>query len=247
MLRTIIIDDEIHSRQVLEKLLRDYCPEVKIEGTADSMESGTRLIRESKPDLVFLDIEMPDGSGFDLLGSLGTVDFEVIFVTGYEKYAIKAFKTAALDYLLKPVDINDLEKAVKKAAEKRKVQQSNRNFDVFVQNWRAGGHEQIALACSEGLIFVRIQDILYCKGDGAYTYFHLKSGERITVSKNLGEFEELLGDHGFFRVHKSSLINLNEMKKYVRGEGGYVVMSNGDSVDVSKRRKDDFLAQLSKV
>lgn len=247
MLKTIIIDDEPASRNLLEKMLQDYCPGVIVEATAENVAEGIAAIEKYKPDLVFLDIEMPDKTGFDLLASMDPIDFEVIIITGYEKYAIKAFKTVALDYLLKPIDIVELETAVKKVAEKRNKVQENKNFNVFVQNWKANGHEQIALASNDGFLFVKIKDIVYCKGDGSYTYFYLKTGERITVSKNLGEFDELLGDKGFFRIHKSFLINLNEMKKYIRGEGGYVVMNNGDTVDVSKRKKESFLANLSKI
>lgn len=247
MLKTIIIDDEPASRNLLEKMLQDYCPGVIVEATAENVATGIAAIEKYKPDLVFLDIEMPDKTGFDLLASMDPIDFEVIIITGYEKYAIKAFKTVALDYLLKPLDIIELESAVKRVAEKRNKVQENKNFNVFVQNWKANGHEQIALASSDGFLFVKIKDIVYCKGDGSYTYFYLKTGERITVSKNLGEFDDLLGDKGFFRIHKSFLINLNEMKKYIRGEGGYVVMNNGDTVDVSKRKKESFLANLSKI
>ena len=247
MIKTIIIDDEQNSREALENLVKSYCPDLHVVSSAASVEEGIKVIKSEKPDLVFLDIEMPDKSGFDLLSQLGTIDFEVIITTGYEQYAVKAFKTVALDYLLKPIDINELELAVAKVLEKRKKRKVNKNFDVFIQNWKSGGNEQIALASSEGFIFVKVRDIIYCKGDGAYTYFYIKDMPRLTVSKNLKEFEELLKDQSFFRVHKSYLINLNEMKKYIRGDGGYVVMTNGDNVDVSKRKKESFLSNLSKV
>ncbi len=189
MLKTIIIDDEPASRNLLEKMLQDYCPGVIVEATAENVAEGIAAIEKYKPDLVFLDIEMPDKTGFDLLASMDPIDFEVIIITGYEKYAIKAFKTVALDYLLKPIDVVELETAVKRVAEKRNKVQENKNFNVFVQNWKANGHEQIALASNDGFLFVKIKDIVYCKGDGSYTYFYLKGGERITVSKNLGEFD----------------------------------------------------------
>ena len=247
MIKTIIIDDEQNSREALANLVKSYCPELQVVSTASSVAEGIQAIKKEKPDLVFLDIEMPDKNGFDLLAQLDTIDFEVIITTGYEQYAVKAFKTVALDYLLKPIDINELELAVNKVLEKGKKRKVNKNFDVFIQNWKSGGNEQIALASSEGFVFVKVKDIIYCKGDGAYTYFFIKDMPRVTVSKNLKEFEELLKDQSFFRVHKSYLINLNEMKKYIRGDGGYVVMSNGDNVDVSKRKKESFLSNLSKV
>ena len=247
MIKTIIIDDEQNSREALENLVKSYCPDLQVVSSAASVEEGIKVIKSEKPDLVFLDIEMPDKSGFDLLSQLDSIDFEVIITTGYEQYAVKAFKTVAVDYLLKPIDINELELAVTKVLEKRKKRKVNKNFDVFIQNWKSGGNEQIALASSEGFIFVKVKDIIYCKGDGAYTYFYIKDTPRVTVSKNLKEFEELLKDQSFFRVHKSYLINLNEMKKYIRGDGGYVVLTNGDNVDVSKRKKESFLSNLSKV
>ena len=247
MIKTIIIDDELNSREALQSLVQSYCPDLLVVDSVASVEEGLQAIKKNKPDLVFLDIEMPDKSGFDLLSQLDEIDFEVIITTGYEQYAVQAFKTVALDYLLKPIDINELELAVAKVLEKRKKRKVNKNFDVFIQNWKSGGNEQIALASSEGFVFVKVKDIIYCKGDGAYTYFYIKDNPRITVSKNLKEFEELLKGKSFFRVHKSYLINLNEMKKYVRGDGGYVVMSNGDNVDVSKRKKESFLSNLSKV
>lgn len=247
MLKTIIIDDEQNTREVLSKLLTDYCPEVKVEASLASVEEGIRAIKEIKPDLVFLDIEFPEKSGFDLIEDFPNEDFEVIFISGHEEYALKAFKTEAVDYLLKPFNLEELEGAVAKVFEKKRKAESVRHADVFMQKWHGGQDQQIALSSSDGLLFVKVKDILYCRGDGAYTYFYLKTSDRVTVSKNLKEFEDLLKDHGFFRVHKSYLINLNEMKKYVRGEGGYVVMTNGDSVDVSKRRKEAFLANLARA
>ncbi|MBC7426693.1 MAG: response regulator transcription factor [Bacteroidia bacterium] len=247
MIKAIIIDDEPNSLNALSKMVQNYCPDLQVVATADTVATGIAAITEHKPDLVFLDIELPDKTGFELLASLEPVDFEVIFTTGHEEYAIKAFKTAAIDYLLKPIDIEELERAVDKVVDKRKKSKTNQNFDVLIQNWKNAESHQIALSSSEGFIFVKIKDIIYCKGDGAYTYFFLKSGEKIIVSKNLKEFEDLLDDQGFFRTHKSYLINLNEMKKYVRGDGGYVVMSNGDNIDVSKRKKESFLSNLSKI
>jgi two-component system LytT family response regulator len=247
MIKTIIIDDEQNSREALENLVKSYCPDLHVVSSAASVSEGIKVIKSEKPDLVFLDIEMPDKNGFDLLSQLDSIDFEVIITTGYEQYAVQAFKTVALDYLLKPIDVNELELAVSKVLEKRKKRKVNKNFDVFIQNWKSGGNEQIALASSEGFVFVKVKDIIYCKGDGAYTYFYIKDMPRVTVSKNLKEFEELLKDQSFFRVHKSYLINLNEMKKYIRGDGGYVVMTNGDNVDISKRKKESFLSNLSKV
>ncbi|MBI1307551.1 MAG: response regulator [Bacteroidetes bacterium] len=248
MLRAVIIDDEAHGREGLEALLQTYVKDVSVVATADSVASGVKAIEKNQPDIVFLDIEMPKRDGFALFEAFNPVNFEVIFTTAHEQYALKAFRTTAIDYLLKPIDVKLLQEAVDKAREKRQKEKVNKNFEVFVSNMKNGGsHHQIAISSSDGLLFIKIDNIIYLRGDGAYTYFFLKTGERITVSKNLKEYEELLSDYDFFRVHKSFLIHLVEMKKYVRGEGGYVVMSNGDTVDVSKRRKESFLAALSKL
>jgi len=247
MLKAIIIDDELNSRQALSKMVSEFCQGVEIVGEASNFEDGLKAIEMHQPGLVFLDLEMPDSNGLELFSRLKSIDFDVIITTGHQEYAVKAFKTAALDYLLKPVNIEELESAVDRVFEKRKESRSNKNFDIFIQNWKSNADQQIALASADGLTFLKVKDIIYCRGDGAYTYFFITDGHKITVSKNLKEFEDLLGDKGFFRVHKSYLINLDHMKKYMRGDGGSVQMSNGDYVNVSKRRKESFLTQLSKV
>lgn len=248
MLKAIIIDDEAKSRDVLETLISKFVEGVSVVATADSVTTGVNAIKKHDPDLVFLDIEMPRRDGFELLSEFDPMTFEVVFTTAHEQYAHKAFRTSAVDYLLKPVDITLLKEAVERVKEKRSKDKVNRNIQVFLNNLKAKQeNQQIALATSDGLIFVKVENIIYLRGDGAYTYFFLKTGERITVSKNLKEYEDLLKDYDFYRVHKSFLIHLREMKKYVRGDGGYVIMSNGDSVDVSKRRKEGFLSALSKI
>jgi len=248
MLTAIIIDDEAKSREGLEAMLQNMVKDVSVVATADSVASGVRAIEKNAPDLVFLDIEMPKRDGFALFEAFNPINFEVIFITAHEQYALKAFQTTAIDYLLKPIDLDLLVKAVDKVKDKRNLDKVNKNFEVFMNNLKNNSaHQQIAISSSDGLLFIKIDNIIYLRGDGAYTYFFLKTGERITVSKNLKEYEILLGEYDFFRVHKSFLIHMHEMKKYVRGEGGYVVMSNGDTVDVSKRRKESFMAALSKL
>jgi len=205
------------------------------------------MVGRLHPDIVFLDVELNGESGFDFMDQLPDDGPEIVFTTGHEQYASQAFRADAIDYLLKPVDITQLKHAVQKVAEKRKLVKTEERYEVLIQNLRNHGDEQIALSSSEGFVFVRLRDLIYCKGDGAYTYFMMRGDEKITVSKNIGEFEALLLQRGFFRVHKSYLINMNEMKRYIRGEGGYVVMSNGHSVDVSKRRKESFLSTLTRL
>lgn len=247
MIKAVIIDDEKNSRLALYKLIETYAKDVKVMAEAASLHEGLEAIKNNKPDLVFLDLEMPDHNGLELFEELDKIDFEVIITTGHQEYAVKAVRTAALDYLLKPIDVEELEKAIERVFAKRKQKRENKNFDIFIKNFKNTSEQQIALASSEGLTFLKVNEIIYCKGDGAYTYFYINDGSKITVSKNLKEFEDLLGDKGFFRIHKSYLINLSHMKKYVRGDGGYVVLSNGDNADVSKRKKESFLKQIAKV
>jgi two-component system LytT family response regulator len=236
MLKAVIIDDERKSRENLELLLNSFVENVSIVGTADGVLTGIKTIEDNKPDLVFLDIHLSNGDGFEILESLKDQNQNVIFVTGHEEHAIQAFRSEAVDYLLKPVSIELLKNAVDRV-KKRKVSTPEGNI----------AKTQISLSTSKGLIFLKTEDIVYCKGDGAYTYFFLKSGERITTSKNLKEYENRLNGYNFFRSHKSYLVNLSEIKTYVRGEGGHVIMTNGENVSVSKRRKDAFLAALGSV
>lgn len=228
-------------------MLREFVSEVEVAGSAANAQEALDLIRRVKPDLIFLDVELDGDSGFDLLEQLPDDGPEVVFTTGYEQYATRAFRTSATDFLMKPVEVDQLRDAVRKVAEKLRVAAAEQRYGVLIRNWHGQENEQIALSSSEGFVFIKLSDLIYCKGDGAYTYFFLRNDEKITVSKNIGEFEPLLAPRGFFRVHKSYLINLSEMKRYVRGEGGYVVMSNGQSVDVSKRRKEAFLATLTRI
>jgi len=249
MIKAVVIDDELKSREVMETLLRDLVDGMIVCGTADSVSSGIRLINKTNPDVVFLDVEMPRRDGFQLLDELKPFDFEVVFTTGHDQYAIQAFRTNAVDYLMKPIDLDQLKQAIARVDDRRKKDKMNENFEAFVESVKEADDQQrqIALSSSSGLIFVKIDDIIYLRGDGAYTHFFLKSGKKLTVSKNLKEYERQLESYEFFRVHKSFLIHLPEMTKYVRGDGGCVVMSNGDNVNVSKRRKEGFMATLSKL
>lgn len=247
MIKAILIDDEKNSRMALSKLIESYAKDVHILAEASNLQEGLDAIRIHKPDLVFLDLEMPDSNGLELFEQLDKIDFEVIITTGHQEYAVRAVRTAALDYLLKPIDLEELEQSIERVFAKRKQKRENKNFDIFIKNFKNTSDQQIALASSDGLTFLKVSEIIYCKGDGAYTYFFIEDGTKLTVSKNLKEFEDLLSDKGFFRIHKSYLINLRHMKKYVRGDGGYVVLSNGDHADVSKRKKEGFMKQIAKV
>jgi two-component system LytT family response regulator len=252
MLQAIIVDDEPRSRDTLRNFLNEFCPQqVNVVALADSVDTGAEaVLQHPDVDLLFLDIEMNRETGFDLLRRFREIPFEVIFTTAHEGYALKAIKTCAIDYLLKPIDIEELKSAVGKVQDKRSKASFHQRFEAFMHNMQHPARkekQQIAVATTEGLLFLNIVDILRCEADGAYTGFHLKNGSKVFVSKNLKEYEGLLAEYGFFRVHHSFIINMNEIKKYVRGEGGYVIMSDDFMVDVSKRKKDAFLAQIAKL
>lgn len=243
MITAIIVDDEAGSRNGLEKLINEFLPHVKVLAKADSVRHAVEQINALNPDIVFLDIEMPGKDGFDLLSETEADDFEVIFTTAHEQYAIKAIKASAIDYLLKPINVKELEEAVKKVEHKHG--QGNRKLETFMSHMsEKKSNPQIALSTMEGLIFIKLANIIYCRGDGAYTYFYLKTGEKIVASKNLKEFEDILCDNGFFRTHKSFIIQMSEMKRYIKGDGGKVIMSNGEVVGVAKRRKESFISAL---
>lgn len=248
MMKAIIVEDELRSAKLLENLLRDYCPDVQLIGLASSVDAGFQLVKSNAIDIVFLDIEMQKESGFDLLNKFENINFEIIFTTAFEHYALKAIKFSAIDYLLKPIDIEELKAAISKVSKNNQRHLMNKKFEILMQNRSVDqtGNLQIALPSTEGLSIVFIHEILYLKSDRQYTIFVLKSGEKIVTSKNLGEYEDLFLVHNFFRVHHSTMVNLNEVRKYIRGDGGSIVLSNGDQVEVSKRKKEAFISQFTK-
>lgn len=246
MIRAVIIEDEKNSREFLERMLAEKFTEVEVTGTADNIEDAFLLITNQHPQLVFMDIEMKQATAFDLLNKFTSMSFEIIFTTAYEKYALKAIKFSALDYLLKPINAEELQSALNKARDRINSQASNVSMEVLLQNMRSAGldNHQIALPTRDGLIFVKVREIIFCESEGAYTQFHLRSGHTIMTSKNLKEYEELLSDYDFLRIHHSYLINLREITRYIRGDGGQVVLSNNRTLDVSKRKKDIFLIRM---
>jgi two-component system, LytTR family, response regulator len=245
MINCIIVDDELKSRESLKILLQDFCTDVTVLALCQNVTEAIEAIQQHKPDVVFLDIQLQRETGFDLLSKIDEVNFEVIFTTAYSEYAIKAFKFSAMDYLLKPIDIEELKRAVSKV-EKRKGDTITSRLQELMNNLRSNttGNYKLALPTADGLIFIKMQDILYCEASSNYTDITLADGKKYVVSRTLREYEELLEGHNFYRIHNSSLINLNAIKKYVRGEGGYVVMSNDKSLDVSKRKKEGFLSRI---
>lgn len=248
-MKTIIVDDIKKNREILVELLGDYCPQVEIVGQASDVNSAFPLIQEQNPDLVLLDVEMPEGTGFDLLDKFEQVSFEVVFVTAHDRYALKAIKFCALDYILKPVDVKELIQAIHRVSEKLKERNSSSNFSHLIQNIKNKNilQHKIAVPTQEGFIFVEVDDILRCEADGSYTSIILKNKKSIYATRKIKGFDDLLSDYHFFRVHRSFLVNLNYIEKYHKGEGGYVVMSDGISVDVSRRKKDEFLERLNSV
>lgn len=249
MIRAIIIDDELDGRQAIQMAIEKYCPEVEIRQICESPEQGLEAIRKIMPDLVFLDVQMPAISGFDLLQQLAPVTFEVIFVTAYDQYAIKAIKFSALDYLLKPIDVTDLTHAVEKVKERIHQTGGIHRYQSVLNNihYQNGAIDKIAVPSADGIEFYAINDIIYCKSKGSYTTLYMKNNRKQLVSRNLKDFEDMLTGSGFCRVHHSYLINMKHIQKYCKGEGGYVILSDGYHVDISRRRKDEFLKILDRV
>ncbi len=247
-IRAIIIEDEKNNRENLAKILSEYCPKVEVVALCASAVEGRKAIIENQPDLVFLDIEMPGGNGFSLLASIESINFEVIFVTAFDHYGIKAVKFCALDYLLKPIDILELSQAVEKV-ESRLVEKSEnlRMKTLLANRQEQTTNPKIALPLSDKIEFIEISSIVRCEGEGNYTHIHLKTGENILTSKTLKEFDELLTDHNFLRVHQSHLINLNEVKSYVKTDGGYIKMKDGASVSISRQRREMVLEKLKGI
>jgi len=245
-MKAVIIDDEKKSRQLLSNYLKRYCPEVELIGEGDNVKSGIKIIEELNPELVFLDVEMPDGTGFDLLKNYkGNKDrFCVIFVTAFSQYAIKAFQFSAIDYLTKPVDPSYLTQAVEKAAKELDQDDFSKKLETLISN--NNGFEKIVLPTSDGIQLVRIEDIVRCESDGNYTTFYFKNNTSILISRTLKEYTNLLTESGFYRIHHSHLINMNYIDKYINRDGGYIIMEDGSEVQISRRKKEDFLAVLYK-
>jgi two-component system, LytTR family, response regulator len=245
MIKALLIDDEMHCLKTLSMLLKEYCPNVQVIGKCENGEEGIEAIKKLKPDLVFLDIEMPHMNGFEMLEKFSEVSFAVIFTTGYDQYAIKAFRFSALDYLLKPIEASELKKAVERV-DRHLQHPLPQQLEILLQkiNSQSTPINKVALPTMEGLQMIPVDSIISCESDHNYTLLLLKNKQKIIVSKILKDIEEMLEEHSFLRVHHSYIVNLNEINRYVKGEGGYLIMSDGSSVDVSRSRKEILLQKL---
>jgi two-component system LytT family response regulator len=245
MIKAIIVDDEPYCCEALSILLDRYCPQVSVTASFHSGADALKVIREQQPQLLFLDIEMPRMNGFELLEKIKDLSFELIFTTSYDQYAIKAIRFSALDYLLKPIDREELIRSVEKV-DQRLASPLPQQIDLLFQKLQHPGHlfSKIAIPTMEGLQMVPVGNIIHCVSDSNYTILHLKDQQKVIASRTLKEIEELLEDYSFLRVHHSNVVNLNEISKYIKGEGGYLVMSDGSSVNVSRSRKEGLLRKL---
>jgi two-component system LytT family response regulator len=251
MIRTIIIDDEPSAVSVLSTLLQKYChDDVDLLASANSPDEGKKLIEQLHPDLIFLDVEMPGMTGVDLVRSFNAPTFRVVFVTAYDAYALEAFRVSAVDYLLKPIGSEDVIKVIQKIKndvrnELGKLSQQLQHLDKVLNNHSDNSDQKIGIAMSDKIVFINYNNIIYCEANGSYTHVYLTDGQKLVSSKSLGEFEAQLSNNRFFRIHHHFLVNLNQVKQFQRNDGGYVIMDNGRQLEVSQRKKKDFLEALN--
>jgi len=244
VLKIILIDDEAPVRANMKALLAKYVPESEIIGEADGVQAGLALLEKEEPDILFLDVEMKDGTGFDLLSQHGTPAFHIIFATGFDQYAVKAFKYSAIDYLIKPIDPIELKAAVDRVANQPKALQPQQVDNLVQNNKRSSDDQKLILKDLENIYLVSLKEIIRCESENNYTLFWLEDGRKITITITLKEYERLLSDQGFFRSHQSHLINLQHFDRYDKKEGGTIYMKGGGSVPLSSRKKDQFLEKL---
>jgi len=253
MIKAVLIDDDANLREGMKAMLTLYAPEINIIGEAESVKTGIEIIEQLTPDVAFLDIQMNDGSGFDLLEKLnqklGKISSHIVFITAHEKYAIKAFRFSALDFLLKPVDPDELKNVIAKI---KNILHQNENFEhikLFLENInkKNEGFKKIALSTSDGIHLFEINNIIRCESEDNYTKFFIKNHKPILISKTLKEYEELLTEYGFERIHQSHLINLNELKTYIKKDGGYVIMTDNSQLPVSQRKKERLQEIISNL
>lgn len=242
MKKVIIIDDEEKSRITISSFVNKYCPSLDLVGQADGVQSGISTFKELRPDVIFLDIEMDDGTGFDVIEGLKGYTFEVIFVTAYNQYALKAFRYSAIDYLLKPINPEELVQAVAKLSDVSRLDQIEKKLEALLSNRTS--LEKIAFTSMEGLRLEKTENIIFCESDNYYTNVHLKNGEKLVVSKTLKEYDQMLSTEGFFRIHQKFLVNLSHVQSFSKADGGFVTLAGGQELSVARRKKDELLQLL---
>ena len=246
MITAAIIDDEYDARQALIKLIGLTFPMVEIIGEAEGVQSGVQLLNSTRPNIVFLDIQMRDGTGFDLLDYLSEPDFHLIFTTAYSEFALKAFEYSAVDYLVKPIDPKELIRSIKKANLAPVDKQLNKKMALLIEQFKAKKSEKVVLSTQEGLVFLALKDIVRLESEGSYTSFYTVDEKRIVVTKSLKAFERILPDNRFLRPHQSHIINLDFISKVLKEDGSYILMRDGKQIPISRRRKDTFYDQISR-
>ncbi|MCB0644070.1 MAG: response regulator transcription factor [Phaeodactylibacter sp.] len=241
-MKAFIIEDEYASREILKEFIKTYCPQLEIVGEAARIQEALPGIQAQRPELLFLDIELPEENGFALFQYIDPSDYAIIFTTAYDEYAVRAFRLSAVDYLLKPIDVEELKKAVAKAQNFVQPERQGQH-QALLANYR-GNDPKLGLVTKNGFVFIRILEILKLDADGKYTTFYLSNGERYMTSKNLGEYELLLEPYRFFRIHRSSMINLNKVQQYIKSKSPVVILEDGSSANVSQSRRDLLLEAL---
>lgn len=249
MIKAVIVDDEKRARETIASILKLYCENVNVIAEADSVTSAYKVLNQNQPQLVFLDIDLPDGSGFDLLKKYDVPPFNVIFITAYQEHAVKAFKFSAIDYILKPVNPDELVEAVKKTEALLDKSSLSSRLETFLNNFNNPGdkNKRIVLKTADQIYLVNVKDILRCEADGNYTHFYTIDGKKILVSTTIKEYEEMLASYNFFRTHQSHLVNMDFIERFDKKEGGYVIMKDNSSIPVAVRKKDALLTLLSKI
>jgi two-component system LytT family response regulator len=245
LIQTVIIEDEQKSLYVLCELIRQYACDLEVTGTARFVDKAVELIETTVPQLIFLDVRIADGTGFDVLRKLSSTNFEVVFVTAYDSYAVEAFRFSAIDYLLKPIGIPQFEEAVDRVRKRMIEKNRQSHIDTLLSNLakRGGQERKISIPTVQGCEFTDLKDILWCRSEGAYTIFHLANKAKIISSRNLGAYEELLSGSHFFRIHHNAIINMRFVRSYIKGKNGVVVLTDGTELTISQRRKTDFLKE----
>lgn len=247
MIQAIIIEDEVNGLNNLKNLLSKYCEGVQVIGEADSVAKGMQLLSTTTPDLAFLDISLPDGLVFQLLNQLAPIKFEVIFVTAYEEYAIRACEYSSIGYILKPIDPDLLKDAVARVSAK-KGGQIDRRLELFNSYYNnPNAFTKMSISALDGIYFVNIGDIVRFEAEDNYTHIYLNDGQRLTASKTIKAYEDMLSSFNFYRVHKRHVINLNYMRKFVKGDGGYLIMDDNIKIEVSRRRRPAFMEQIKQL